>query len=134
MTGDNLNQTVLTNVASVSIKIHYSTSYTRQVHQWLNATCNRVWMLPRSHPTSGLLPKLILILLSTFSCSPMVCIDVMISIQSSNAHTIYIDKGDSAWTTRFGIVAKDGDSLVPESEKTQPDGKCNLSFILYHHN
>ena len=37
---------------------------------------------------------------------------------------IYIDKGESAWTTRFGIVAKDGDSLVPEAEKTQPDGMC----------
>ncbi|CDS05774.1 hypothetical protein LRAMOSA08302 [Lichtheimia ramosa] len=31
--------------------------------------------------------------------------------------------GESAWTTRFGIVAKDGDTLVPEPEKTQPTGE-----------
>ncbi|CDS07946.1 hypothetical protein LRAMOSA01895 [Lichtheimia ramosa] len=78
MTGDNLNQTVLTNVAS-----------------GLDATkiSSYKWTAPQVDPYSA-----------------------VYFFMFSN------DKGDSAWTTRFGIVAKDGDSLVPESEKTQPDG------------
>ncbi|KAI9323671.1 hypothetical protein BX666DRAFT_1889237 [Dichotomocladium elegans] len=32
--------------------------------------------------------------------------------------------GESAWTTRFGIVAKDGDTLAAEPEKTQPNGQA----------
>ncbi|CDH49010.1 hypothetical protein RO3G_01770 [Lichtheimia corymbifera JMRC:FSU:9682] len=78
MTGDNLNQTVLTNVAS-----------------GLDATkiSSYKWTAPQVDPYSA-----------------------VYFFMFTN------DKGDSAWTTRFGIVAKDGDSLVPESEKTQPDG------------
>ena len=35
---------------------------------------------------------------------------------------IHVAAGETAWTTRFGIVAKDGDTLVPEQEKTQSTG------------
>ncbi|KAJ8658127.1 hypothetical protein O0I10_006134 [Lichtheimia ornata] len=78
MTGDNLNQTVLTNVAS-DLDATKISSYK--------------WTAPQVDPYSA-----------------------VYFFMFTN------DKGDSAWTTRFGIVAKDGDSLVPESEKTQPDG------------
>ncbi|KAI9255217.1 hypothetical protein BDA99DRAFT_155703 [Phascolomyces articulosus] len=32
------------------------------------------------------------------------------------------DKGETAWTTRFAIVAQDGATPAPEPEKTQPNG------------
>ncbi|KAI7880611.1 hypothetical protein K492DRAFT_216544 [Lichtheimia hyalospora FSU 10163] len=78
MTGDNLNQTVLKNVAS-NLDATKIESYK--------------WTAPQVDPYSA-----------------------VYFFMFTN------DKGESAWTTRFGIVAKDGDSLVPEAEKTQPDG------------
>ncbi|CEJ03424.1 hypothetical protein RMCBS344292_17409 [Rhizopus microsporus] len=32
-------------------------------------------------------------------------------------------QGDQAWTTRFGIVAANGDKLTPEPQQTQPTGE-----------
>lgn len=78
-------------------------------------------MVAKALLTLGLHPMWILILLFTSLCLLMV---------KGNANfyfcdmtkTIHIAAGETAWTTRFGIVAKDGDTLVPEPEKTQPTG------------
>ncbi|KAG2218481.1 hypothetical protein INT45_011662 [Circinella minor] len=38
------------------------------------------------------------------------------------------DKGEKAWTTRFAIVAQDGQTPAPEPEKTQPNGGENIPW------
>ncbi|KAI7855899.1 hypothetical protein BDC45DRAFT_505020 [Circinella umbellata] len=38
------------------------------------------------------------------------------------------DKGEKAWTTRFAIVAQDGETPAPEPEKTQPNGGENIPW------
>ncbi|KAJ8661545.1 hypothetical protein O0I10_002812 [Lichtheimia ornata] len=79
MTGDNANQTFLTNVAK-DLDGSKTTSYT--------------WTAPHVDPYSAIY-----------------------FFMFTNA------AGETAWTTRFGIVAKDGDTLVPEQEKTQSTGE-----------
>ncbi|CDH57083.1 predicted protein [Lichtheimia corymbifera JMRC:FSU:9682] len=79
MTGDNANQTFLTNVAK-GLDGSKTTSFT--------------WTAPHVDPYSAIY-----------------------FFMFTNA------AGETAWTTRFGIVAKDGDTLVPEQEKTQSTGE-----------
>ncbi|KAI9312844.1 hypothetical protein BX666DRAFT_1982485 [Dichotomocladium elegans] len=78
MTGSNLNQTVLSTVAT-DLDATKISSYT--------------WTAPEVDPNSAIY-----------------------FFMYTNAD------GVAAWTTRFGIVAKAGDALVPETETVQPDG------------
>ena len=51
---------------------------------------------------------------------------------NNNNNTILYktEKGENTWTTRFAVVAQDGETPAPEPEKTQPNGGKFIIIII----